>query len=162
MSNNHHQHHLSDDDSAGPALPRGCVKQRGGWEGEELELERQLDPSIDAATATTHAAVDLSQFRNTQVGKGYQAKHVIRQRSAAPQLDPAVSIVQDRTKKEETSTAITSNSKTATKSKKRHAEELPSKELSSTKTTRQLQAYLQCEGLRKFRKELESIHSPDT
>lgn len=58
------------------------VRHRGGWQGEEMEMEHQRLASANNIKSNTHAAVDLNQFRNTIVGEGYQAKHVIRQRTA--------------------------------------------------------------------------------
>lgn len=113
-----------------------------------------MERELPAAVLTTHAAVDLNQFRNTQVGKGYQAKHVIRQRLRIE--DSAVS-VRDLTKK-----TLDLNKR---KSKKK-PNEAPSssfddhtKRNEKTSTATRLQNYLQCEGLRKFRRELESIDS---
>jgi hypothetical protein len=150
MSSNHHQ---SDEESAGSVLPlpRGVLKRRG-WEGEELELERTM-PAASTTQQQQHAAVDLNQFRNTHVGKGYQAKHVIRQRTGKD--DTAVSI-RDMTKE--------TSDPSKRKSKKRKYDSPPpfeeqKKTKTSSSTTTRLQRYLQCEGLRKFRKELESIES---
>ena len=130
---------LSDDNSStGPSKPR----KRRGWEGEHLELERK-DPTTD--TASHHAAVDLEQFRNTQVGKGYQAKHVIRQRLAP---NPIVSL-KGMTQKN------SADGKRANTNKRKALLEEPSKK--TLLGTTRLHKYLQCEGLRKFRKELATI-----
>ena len=67
----------------------GGSVRRGGWEGEEMEMEHQRSHKNDHQH--THAAVDLNQFRNTVVGAGYQAKHVVRQRTAASSSDLPVS-----------------------------------------------------------------------
>jgi hypothetical protein len=152
----------SSDDSAGPEglrLPRGGVtaaKRRRGWEGEELELEREA-PTI-ANGGDTHAAVDLNQFRNVQVGKGYQAKHVIRQRSGKADT----TIIHDMTTTKPAPS--TSSSKTSKKGPSKDtttshdAQQKQSSSKESSNMTR-LQKYLQCEGLRNFRKELDSIES---
>mmetsp|Transcript_8185 Transcript_8185/g.17670 ORF Transcript_8185/g.17670 Transcript_8185/m.17670 type:complete len:150 (+) Transcript_8185:82-531(+) len=63
-----------------------------GW-GQSMELahqqevgqrriKRKLNCDSDNDNDDDVVAVDLNQFRNTEVGKGYQAKHVVRQRSA--------------------------------------------------------------------------------
>ena len=46
-----------------------------------MELQHKQNQQDDS-TINVSAAVDLKQFQNTQVGIGYQAKHVIRQRTA--------------------------------------------------------------------------------
>lgn len=143
MSDNH----LSDEESAVPVV--AFSRKRRGWEGEHLELERKIDATAVDETASSHAAVDLEQFRNTQVGKGYQAKHVIRQPSAP---DRQVTI-QDMTQLHQ----LPKTSGEATKSR-RLDDEKPTKDDSASARTR-LHRYLQCEGLRKFRTELESIES---
>ena len=84
---------LSDDSDDGARhLPAGVLRSRGGWadmNGYEVEHQRERLRRVDHAksdedvTKTTHAAVDLSQFRNEEVGKGYKAKHVVRQRDAS-------------------------------------------------------------------------------
>mmetsp|Transcript_35430 Transcript_35430/g.75640 ORF Transcript_35430/g.75640 Transcript_35430/m.75640 type:complete len:182 (-) Transcript_35430:1943-2488(-) len=85
----------SSDDDTGPALPLGVLRSRGGWEdANNIEMEHQreklraaayVDERNDGsrAKAPSHAAVDLAQFRNEEVGKGYQARHVVRQREAS-------------------------------------------------------------------------------
>ena len=165
-------------------LPRGVIprnnKRRGGWEGGEA-MELQRDDAPDRATTTQHAAVDLRQFRNEEVGKGYQAKHVVRQRTAAAAAagitttTTATSVAdgafKDMTKKKEEGKPASrsgSNDSTTRKSKNKRKKEKRSSGRDSKKTkssagasssssSRRLQRYLQCEGLRKFRKELESI-----
>src|SRR3569623_769458 len=77
------------DDSSGPVIPhQSASRSRKGWEGESLELqhEREAHHYNQSGTATSVVAVDLNQFRNTEVGKGYQAKHVIRQRTHASNI----------------------------------------------------------------------------
>jgi hypothetical protein len=75
------------DGAGGPALPRGVLRPKmvrkgvtSAWAGEEMELEHQRQQPSDKKQ--TYAAVDITQFQNTVVGKGYQAKHVVRQRTA--------------------------------------------------------------------------------
>jgi len=154
----------SDDESSGPGLPRGVLKGRGGWQGEALELEHQRailreeaadDYGGDGADPTASkkkkaaVAVDLDQFRNTEVGKGYQAKHVIRQKSA---------------KHEEVK--VRDMSKQPEKKKKRKCGDddkasppAVSGEDTNTGLDKTLLKYLQCEGMRIFRKELDKIES---
>lgn len=75
-----------------------------------------------------HAAVDLSQFRNEEVGKGYQSKHVIRQ-SVAP----------------------SKASKVVDMSSKKHGSKPPPTETTAKET------YLACEGMRDFIREVDKI-----
>eukprot|EP00590_Aulacoseira_subarctica_P010349 CAMPEP_0172430058 /NCGR_PEP_ID=MMETSP1064-20121228/52914_1 /TAXON_ID=202472 /ORGANISM="Aulacoseira subarctica , Strain CCAP 1002/5" /LENGTH=135 /DNA_ID=CAMNT_0013175849 /DNA_START=242 /DNA_END=645 /DNA_ORIENTATION=+ len=75
-----------DDSKLGPSLPAGVLRRKGAvWEGEEMELDhyREGRGSANKKRKDASAAVDISQFQNTVVGQGYQAKHVIRQRTNA-------------------------------------------------------------------------------
>lgn len=87
----HGYDYSSDDiDGKGTDLPAGVLRSRGGWEDtNNMEMEREREQvrltGADGAgksLSKNHAAVDLSQFRNEEVGKGYKAKHVVRQRDA--------------------------------------------------------------------------------
>jgi hypothetical protein len=131
------------DDSTGPSIPRGVLKSRGGWKGEELEFEHQREGLREPKERTAAAAVDLQQFRNDEVGKGYQAKHVIRQRSGKESSDLKV--------------VDMSKSKDGVKTKRKHREK-SSKESGDSKTGPR-NKYLKSSGLRNFRKELEKIES---
>ena len=67
-----------EDGESGPALPRGVLRPKGrGWAGEELELERK----VNEGEKKSFAAVDKSQFYNMEVGVGYQARGVVRQKN---------------------------------------------------------------------------------
>lgn len=150
------------------SLPRGLVPtRRRGWEGEALELERDDAP----AGASTHAAVDLQQFRNTEVGKGYQAKHVVRQRTGLP--SSRSEDVHDMTAAGGAKDKERSKRSSSKKSKKRKRRDssppLKDKDYDGRKRenssfssrgdskSERLEKYLKCEGLKRFRKELESI-----
>ena len=158
-----------DDDDDHDPRSRGMMipKRRRGWEGEEMELQRDDEPT---AGLSAHAAVDLQQFRNTEVGKGYQAKHVVRQRTGMESQNAVK--VQDmmttssatsstRRKKEHNKKA----SKKSKKQKKRSSSPSPidqadkRREKSAPEDWKDelLQKYLNCDGLRQFRRELESI-----
>ena len=72
---------MSDEEAAGPTLPQGVLRPKGrGWAGEEMELNRSVNEQDSVIRQC--AAVDKSEFYNTEVGSGYQAKHVVRQRQA--------------------------------------------------------------------------------
>ena len=116
--------------------------KRRGWGDEHLELLRE-QPNENL---TSHVAVNLQQFRNEQIGVGYQAKHVIRQR-----IVPGEStVVQNVTQGSTTTTHVQSKRKKETNGT--DCTEKP-------KTTGKLQKYMKCEKLRQFRKELASIES---
>lgn len=131
------QRSSDDDNSRSGVLPRsdGFSKARRGWEGDHLELERERP--IDGGAS--FAAVELEQFRNHQIGIGYQATHVIRQKSV---LNSSV-VIQNMT--------VGAAEETGLGAKKKRKGEPMQKS--------RLQQYLQNDGLRKFRKELSSIES---
>lgn len=134
------------DDSTGPALPRGVLKARAGWKGDDMEMEHQRETMMrETDNSKTSVAVDLQQFRNEEVGVGYQAKHVVRQRS---EKTPEVKI-------HDMSTGRASNedSQSKKKKKRKHEEKSEVKE----DPAERVRKYLQSEGLRRFRKELEKI-----
>jgi hypothetical protein len=134
--------HCSDDeDTEGVGfLPVGVSRKRRGWEGDHLELERSVE-AFDGPSS--HAAVDLEQFRNRQIGVGYQAKHVVRQRSAP---DPSI--------------AIRDTTQEKTKKKKRKESNTNVNTVKEPKT--RLSKYLECEEMRNFRKELASMEHSTT
>jgi hypothetical protein len=113
--------------------------KRRGWDGEHLELHREQPTE----NLTSHAAVNLQQFRNEHIGVGYQAKHVIRQRSV-----PDNSVVVHTMK-------LNSTSNVQVQAKRKH-EKIQSNRAEPKPLTR-LQTYLKCEKLREFRKELATI-----
>jgi hypothetical protein len=136
------EHHLSDDEENGEVefLTKqvGFSRKRRGWVGDHMEFEREKPLEGD----TAHAAVDLEQFRNRQVGVGYQAKHVVRQRSAPE----STVVIRDMTK-----------DKNESKMKKRELCSSSKKAKTDIAPKSRLQIYLGCESLRTFRKELSSI-----
>ena len=93
-SNNNNNVTNSDDDKHNNPLPAHLKsihyynKRKGGWEGDEMEMQHQkmqqrLQQSAVACSTTNGydaAIVDLNQFRNEEVGIGYQAKGVVRQK----------------------------------------------------------------------------------
>ena len=134
----------------GPEIPAGVLRtQKRGWAGEDLELEhRRQQLQQPDKPAEDHAAVDLKQFRNTEVGKGYQARHVIRQRSGQGEQMQ----VHDMTHREEPPEKPRETSEQRKRSREKPVGERDSKE-------RRLEKYLSCEGLRNFRLEIERILS---
>jgi LPS O-antigen subunit length determinant protein (WzzB/FepE family) len=138
----------SSDDSAGPALPRGVLKARSGWKGDDLELQHQREVMNRDDGPSESAAVNLNQFRNEEVGEGYQAKHVIRQRSG----QHSEIKIRDMSRANE-------NEKDKKKSKKRkkHSSTDAAPETKEDPKER-VRKYLQCDGLLQFRRELEKIN----
>lgn len=105
-------------------------RNRGGW-GEAMELAHQR---TNDASATSVVAVDLDQFRNTEVGTGYQAKHVVRQKTAA-------------------------STTTKTKIVNSNFQNAADRGKSSEDKSIEKEELLRNDGLRAFRKEIESILS---
>eukprot|EP00588_Corethron_pennatum_P022661 CAMPEP_0194333224 /NCGR_PEP_ID=MMETSP0171-20130528/62002_1 /TAXON_ID=218684 /ORGANISM="Corethron pennatum, Strain L29A3" /LENGTH=181 /DNA_ID=CAMNT_0039095373 /DNA_START=8 /DNA_END=549 /DNA_ORIENTATION=+ len=70
----------SDDDEA-DYVPRGILQKSRvrGWEGYDMELTRTCH---EGGGKSRSAAVDKHQFYNNEVGVGYQARGVVRQKRA--------------------------------------------------------------------------------
>jgi hypothetical protein len=117
----------------GTEPPRGVSSRRKGWQGEELEMEHQQEASRSEKHKVS-AAVDIKQFQNHVVGKGYQAKHVIRQPSAS---------------------ASVTNTRDMTGGKAGDS----SKEVKSVNASADPADYIKNAGLREFRREIENILS---
>jgi hypothetical protein len=119
-------------------IPHGVLRSKGGWEGDELELQHQRQKG----PKDVPAAVDLNQFRNTEVGKGYQAKHVVRQ---ATGKDGSIRITDMRKHDERRDR------------KRRRSEEERSSNHNEISLKSKLQRYLECRAMREFRKEIEKM-----
>jgi len=102
------------------------------WIFEEHQREA-LQQQSGSGAKSTHAAVDLQQFRNDEVGKGYQAKHVVRQKGVPSKASGIVDMSQRKDESMETQTAR-SNAESITK-----------------------ESYLQCRGMRNFMREVDKI-----
>ena len=75
----------SGDDEAMRAVPAGCL----GRTGVRLVAEARAGEDERGRTGEKgYSVVDTNQFRNTQVGSGYQASFVVRQPGAAPAAPP--------------------------------------------------------------------------
>ena len=123
----------SSEDEAMRAVPRGCL----GKAGVALVAASRAGEDEYARPETARASVvDTNQFRNTQVGVGYQAPFVVRQPGAAPAAPaapavaraaaPAEPVVLKRPRKEK-------KAKKEKKSKKKHKKEKKSKKASKRK-----------------------------
>ena len=143
-----------DDSKLGPSLPAGVLRRKGAvWEGEELELDhyREGRGSANKKRKDASAAVDLSQFQNTVVGQGYQAKHVIRQRTNAAafiEKDQKVSQSSDQNLVKDPSSRPLLQPK-----EKENNDKLCSTSTNATLTT----MLLQSKAMRRFRRDLEKI-----
>ena len=100
---------------------------------EEHQRE-SLQQQSGSSAKSTHAAVDLQQFRNDEVGKGYQAKHVVRQKGVPNKASGIVDMSQRKEESMETTQTARSNAESITK-----------------------ESYLQCRGMRNFMREVEKI-----
>ena len=144
-----------DSDDRGPDLPAGVLRSRGGWQGDALEIEHQRERlrAADAADGRSapraHAAVDLAQFRNEEVGRGYQAKHVVRQRESTRAATEVVDMSDGRFAKKAP----------ASKKRSRDDRDEDGEDRSKTKPPAddRLESYLQCKGMRDFVKEMSQI-----
>lgn len=152
---------MSDNDSSSHSdydIPsRGVISSGKGWQGEEMELEHARQQMQDPHKPSATTAVDLSQFRNEEIGQGYQAKFVVRQRQAD---DPAAVPIRDMTGEKEEESKKSSRKKSKRKREKDEAKadkHRKSSNSSKKKEPSRLDRYLQCAGLRAFRKELEQF-----
>mmetsp|Transcript_25594 Transcript_25594/g.37813 ORF Transcript_25594/g.37813 Transcript_25594/m.37813 type:complete len:116 (-) Transcript_25594:7-354(-) len=100
-------------------------RKRKGWDGQDMEMSHKREKTHESNAV---AAVDLNQFRNTEVGQGYQAKHVFRQKTGM-----------------ENKTKVVDMSRGASQKK------------ASLIKDERLSKYLKCAGIREFRRQLEKI-----
>lgn len=146
-------------DGGGPAIPAGVLRtQKRGWQGEDLEMNHHREQQKLAEGNShhkEHAAVDLEQFRNTEVGKGYQARHVIRQRSGQPAQDVSIRDMTKEGAKHNKDEKKKKRHKTEKRERSKRDQESSKKESDAEK----LESYLRCTGLRNFRREIEKILS---
>jgi hypothetical protein len=120
----------SSDDSESPNVPAGVLKSRSGWD-EQLERERRVGDTRSAV------AVDLGQFRNTQVGSGYQARNVIRQSA----VNTKVKIIR----------------KDVPLEREEDRKKLVQDDGGANNKDKNLRRYIRCRAFREFRKEIEKI-----
>ena len=155
---------MSNDDSSSAsssdhAMPsRGVIPSRKnrGWDGEHMVLAHAQRSAEESKKGP--AAVDLSQFRNEEVGKGYQAKFVVRQRTAEDDDQAPRMAVKDMTKPNEAEKKKSSRKKEKLKRSSRDdGDEDDKKSKKESVGTNRLEKYLKSEGMRLFRKELEKF-----
>lgn len=142
-----------------------------GWAGEEMEMSHrreQLRNSDHTRTsAQQYGTVNLEQFQNKEVGHGYQARGVIRQRTGLPNSNLKIVDMSKKNpqqeKEEDGGKSVTSASSSKDKGRKRKSKS-KRKRSDSEKTREEIQIdsteqFLRCKALRDFRKELEKILS---
>lgn len=149
------------DSDCGPALPAGVLRSRGGWDGDNLEIDHQRERLRSGNNEDEMpAAVDLSQFRNEEVGKGYQAKHVIRQKGITLATGSKTGVVDMSGGKftQNDKLGDEDDARTGSSSKKRGLErgDKDSGRKRQHKDPR-LESYLKCKGMRDFLRETEKI-----
>ena len=108
----------SSDDEAMRAVPAGCL----GRTGVRLVAEARAGEDERGRTGEKgYSVVDTNQFRNTQVGSGYQASFVVRQPGAAPAAPPtrAAPAARDAKKRKKESKKKSKKDKKKKKKKKR-------------------------------------------
>jgi hypothetical protein len=121
------------------------------WEGDEMELQHARDQmKRNQENTTDHCssnvvAVNIQDFHNTQVGKGYQAKHVIRQRQV-DQGDKQQMNIKDLSKPK-----VSSVFHSPSEQKVKHSKD-------ANYNIYSLDALLKNKRLRDFRRELEKIY----
>ena len=146
----------SSDNDMGPNLPAGVLRKRGGWEdtlGFEIQHQREREKLREGSDEKVSAAVDLSQFRNEEVGKGYQAKHVVRQKGAEK---AATGVMVDMSGGTELS-KIEREGGSSLKKRSRDDDGEEDRGDRKRPPDNPLQSYLKCKGMRDFVKEIDSI-----
>ena len=159
----------SDDETGRNALPAGVLRSRGGWaDSDNIEIQHQRerlraadtkqehDPTARGDVIKNHTAVDLSQFRNEEVGRGYKAKHVVRQREA---LSSAMGALLDMSGGKFSSKDV--HFPTTTKMRGRRGTGRDDNAVAGGNSDDAcLDTYLKCKGMRDFIKEIDKILTP--
>jgi hypothetical protein len=150
------------------------VSRKRGWAGDEMEMKHRMQQlSSTDSNQLAATAVDLSQFRNVEVGKGYQAKGVVRQRTfetsgmeqklkVIDMSKKAVSSDNDNINGDETNGKNNKQSSSGKRSshdkrKSRKQQRKREKDRDVYCQEEGINKYLRNENLRKFRKEIEKI-----
>ena len=134
--------HEGSDHDGGPSIPAGVLRtSKRGWAGEEIEMDHHQR----GTSKSGFAAVDIKQFQNTEVGTGYQARGVIRQKTAVADQSAAVRDMITRIRNKPVDDVDSAERK-----RPREAEPKEAKR-------QRLEKYMSCDGLREFRKEIEQL-----
>lgn len=158
-----HDYSSDNDNMGGNDLPAGVLRSRGGWEDtQNIEMEHQRERlrlaqgadqgahggATGRGLSISHAAVDLTQFRNEEVGKGYKAKHVVRQRDASLSMTSVVDMSGGKfSKQPATSTKRNNDDKQNDTRDERKIEPADVRH----------RTYLEYKGMRDFMKEIDKI-----
>jgi len=125
-----------------------------GWAGDFLEVEHQRETAGGRDRLKSHTAVDITQFRNEEVGKGYQAKHVVRQKEAIAEtlgvVDMSGGAFSSRDKSDQ---SLTRSSHERRSGKRKHDYDGDT----NKKRNNRLESYLKCQGLKTFLGEIEKV-----
>ena len=141
----------------------------GAWQGEEMELDHQReterrdrdrDESSTTGAAAIVTAVDLNQFRNTEVGKGYQAKHVVRQNTTATNNDTAAAAAAQVIIDAETMVPASTKKRRSAAAAVRMERRAENDTATTVAVVTEKEELLRNDGLRLFRREIENILSP--
>jgi hypothetical protein len=142
----------SDSKLGRPSLPAGVLRKKGAiWEGEQMELEHYREDRLagdNRKRQGTATAVDLTQFQNIAVGHGYQAKHVIRQRTVEEEPNLKINKYESLTPKKEVADRNTMNY---------NKNDIKVSTTAAPDLLRQKQLLLQSKAMRDFRRELENM-----
>ena len=120
-------------------IPKGVLK-RGGWtDTNNLELEHKREKIREGDKKQSAVAVDLNQFRNEEVGKGYQAKGVVRQRGSTNETSRVVDMSGGSFSKQ--------GGDSSKKKKRSHEDDEDAGGRKKHPANDPLQSYLQCQGM---------------
>lgn len=159
--------------------------RKRGWAGDDMEMEHrreQLRNSDFNSNQHKHGIVDFDQFRNKEVGVGYQARGVVRQRGGYDAEMKIIDMTKSCTTKDigknsieddedNDSRSLSRERRRESKKKKKSSKKSSGRESDSDRRDKKkkkrkekdddssyaLETYLQCKGLRDFRKEIEKI-----
>jgi hypothetical protein len=140
-----------------PSHPSRQQRKHRGWQGEDMEMEHQREASSSIASGMLDkdaaTAVDLNQFRNTEVGKGYQAKHVMRQKTSSNHSSDDRESAKKKAEIQDATRRRTREANEEEQTRKKPRRDANRCEMLNKDTL------LHNVGLRDFRKEIESILS---
>ena len=137
-------------------------KAKKGWAGGEMEMSHHREQlrSTDHVSKTQYGTVDLGQLQNKEVGHGYQARGVVRQRNGQERSGmKIVDMTKNTHEKEDDINSGISTSSSKEKRRKRTSKRKTKVPTKKDKDEDPVQKYLQCKALCDFRRELEKILS---
>lgn len=163
---------MDDNNPLPPHMGGGRTSRKRGWAGDEMEMNHKIQEKLSSSSTTNNfTAVDLTQFRNEEVGRGYQAKGVVRQnynegqtlkvidmskKIAATAIATQQSSNNNNNVNDGCSKSCPDDKKRKLKKKKQKTEEKKAGRQQREEEVN-LEKYLQCEAIRRFRREIEKI-----